>query len=96
MKRLNNSITLLQHWSNVISVDLYQNIGVIHTVFFHMKDNEQQDTFLFTLVGKCLDADETDEQEEQHLSNAEFVIAIVGVSFIVVAVRAIIWLFCGC
>jgi hypothetical protein len=65
-------------------------------MFFHIKHHEQQESFAFKLVGKCLETDETEKQEERQLSRVEFVVALVGVTFIVAAVRGVVWLFCGC
>jgi hypothetical protein len=58
--------------------------------------NKQKESFAFWLTSQCLEADNADENEKRHLSNAEFVLALVGVTFIVVAGRCLVWLFCGC
>jgi hypothetical protein len=60
-----------------------------------MKHNKQNELFAFRLTNQCLETEEANE-EERHFSNTEFVIAIAGVTFVVVAVRGLVWLFCGC
>jgi hypothetical protein len=62
-------------------------------VFFR---NEQKESVAFWLTRQCLETDEEHEQKDRHMTNAEFVAAVVGVVFVIAAVRLLVWLFCGC
>ncbi|HVN47266.1 MAG TPA: hypothetical protein VMU30_00445 [Bacteroidota bacterium] len=96
MKRLNNSLTLVQHSSNVLSVILYQIKGVILTVFFRSQQYEPSESFAFGLIERCLETDEESEPKERQLSKKEFMLALVGVVLIVAVVRGVVWLVGGC